>query len=172
MNKLAEHTILRKYHFRANKIVLCIRCQRLLYFVLFILHPCVLFPLSKIASLVLQRNPEVLLSTIFPYSNELFDLQTHVLPNIPKNLNPDLLFRLEATHPILIKYSDNRWKQICNTKFRNKKLLDDECYKEMYYRCLQEDEDKLANFTNRMLRRVCVDSVPKLCRRCVDVEPI
>lgn len=120
----------------------------------FFCKPSFLLPLKRIAELTLSRNPEIFLTMRFPYSNPTFRLEEHVLPNLSNAIKPDLLSMLEKVHPVLIKHTDIRWKQFCDKKFATKKLQEDECYKEMYGRCLQEDRDKLARLTGKIYKKV------------------
>lgn len=113
-----------------------------------------LLPLKRIAELSLSRNPETFLTMRFPYSNPTFRLEEHVLPNLSNAIKPDLLSMLEKVHPVLIKHTDIRWKQFCDKKFATKKLLEDECYKEMYGRCLEADREKLAKLTGKIYKKV------------------
>jgi len=84
-----------------------------------------LLPLKKIASLTLSRNPAAFLTMKLPYSDPMFKLEEHVLPNLNFDAikKPELLADLEKVHPILIKFTDVQWKKFCQKKICSKETF-------------------------------------------------
>ena len=54
---------------------------------------------------------------------------------------------------MLLKHTNSRWKVFVEKKWRGSKLLEDECYREMYFRMGRENEDKLAKFREKFNKK-------------------
>lgn len=60
---------------------------------------------------------------------------------------PDQLFMMEHHNPYLIEDTDELWSLHCNREFKTKRREELETWREMYMRCLDEREAKLAALT-------------------------
>ncbi|CAO1439095.1 unnamed protein product [Diamesa tonsa] len=91
---------------------------------------------------ILQENIDFLETT----GGVPFDILRPVL----ERAKPDQLANIEYYNPYLLEESDVLWEPHCKRKFRTKKRQENEAWREMYERCLIEDEEKLAKLTKNI----------------------
>jgi transcription elongation factor B polypeptide 3 len=91
---------------------------------------------------VLQENIEFLEST----GGVPFDILRPVL----ERAKPEQLCNIEYYNQYLIEESDVLWEPHCKRKFRTRKRLEMESWREMYERCTTEDEEKLSRLTQNI----------------------
>lgn len=94
---------------------------------------------------VLQENIECLETT----GGVPFDILRPVL----ERAKPETLNNIEYYNPYLLEESDVLWEPHCKRKFRIKKRLEMESWREMYERCTREDEEKLNRLTQNIKQR-------------------
>lgn len=73
-----------------------------------------------------------------------------ILKPILERATPDQLFTFEHYNPYLMDDSDMLWQQHCIRKFRGCKRREMETWREMYSRCLNEQEERLNSLTNNI----------------------
>lgn len=73
-----------------------------------------------------------------------------ILRPILERASPDQLFAFEHYNPYLMDDSDILWEQHCMRKFRGCKRQEMETWREMYSRCVAEQEERLNNLTNNI----------------------
>ncbi|CAO1443299.1 unnamed protein product [Diamesa serratosioi] len=73
-----------------------------------------------------------------------------ILRPVLERAKPNQLANIEYYNPYLVEESDVLWEPHCKRKFRTKKREEMEAWREMYERCLIEDEEKLAKLTKNI----------------------
>ncbi|CRK91517.1 CLUMA_CG005178, isoform A [Clunio marinus] len=91
---------------------------------------------------ILQENIEFLTET----GGVPFDILRPVL----EKAKPEQLCNIEYYNPYLLDDSDVLWEPHCKRKFRTKKRLEMESWRDMYERCTREDEEKLNRLTQNI----------------------
>lgn len=91
---------------------------------------------------VLQENIEFLECT----GGVPFDILRPVL----ERAKPEQLCNIEYYNPYLIEESDVLWEPHIKRKFRSRKRLEMESWRDMYDRCTREDEEKLSRLTQNI----------------------
>ncbi|XP_049950525.1 transcription elongation factor B polypeptide 3 [Schistocerca serialis cubense] len=67
---------------------------------------------------------------------------------------PDQLFMLEHYNPYLIEETDELWEFHCKKSFRTKEREEMETWREMYMRCVEEQEAKLKALTSNIQQSI------------------
>ena len=91
---------------------------------------------------VLQENIDFIENT----GGVPFDILRPVL----ERAKPEQLNTIEYHNPYLLDESDVLWEPHCKRKFRTRKRLEMETWREMYERCTTEDEEKLNRLTQNI----------------------
>jgi len=91
---------------------------------------------------VLQENVDFIENT----GGVPFDILRAVL----EKAKPHQLRTIEYYNPYLLDESDTLWEPHCKKKFRMRKRLEMETWREMYERCTTEDEEKLSRLTQNI----------------------
>lgn len=91
---------------------------------------------------VLQENIDYLECT----GGVPFDILKPVL----ERAKPEQLSVIEYYNPYLLEESDVLWEPHCKRKFRTRKRLEMETWRELYERCTREDEIKLSKLTQNI----------------------
>lgn len=73
-----------------------------------------------------------------------------ILKPVLERASPEQLSLFEHFNPYLMDDSDELWQQHCKRKFRAYKRLEMETWREMFYRCQNEQEDRLNKLTNNI----------------------
>lgn len=108
-------------------------------------------PLLELCIRILQKNIDALEYT----GGVPFD----ILKPILDRASAEQLFNFEHYNPYLMDDSDMLWQGHCNRRFKGKKRLEMETWREMFIRCSEEQESKLASLTEN-IKKTQVQSVP------------
>lgn len=73
-----------------------------------------------------------------------------ILKPVIERATPEQLSSFEHFNPYLMDDSDVLWQQHCQRKFKARKRLEMETWREMYYRCLTEQEALLNRLTKNI----------------------
>lgn len=73
-----------------------------------------------------------------------------ILRPILERVSPEQLINFEHFNPYIMDDTDVLWKQHIAHKFRSKKREELESWRDMYFRCLQEQEERLNHLTNNI----------------------
>lgn len=73
-----------------------------------------------------------------------------ILKPVIERATPEQLSSFEHFNPYLMDDSDVLWQQHCQRKFKARKRLEMETWREMYYRCLSEQEALLNRLTKNI----------------------
>lgn len=96
-----------------------------------------------------------------------------ILRPILERATPKQLSVIEHYNPYLMDDSDVLWKQHCAREFRSKQRQEMETWRDMYFRCQTEQEERLNSLTNnikksqsvalpvKQTKLTCIDSVVK-----------
>lgn len=105
-----------------------------------------------------------------------------ILKPVLDRASADQLLTFEHYNSYLMDDSDTLWEQHCKRKFRGQKRREMETWREMYYRCLKEQEAKLNSLTEnikhsqtvavpvRQTKLAYVDSMPKPPRNVIRAQ--
>lgn len=123
---------------------------------------------------VLQKNIDALEYT----GGVPFDILRPIL----ERATPEQLYTFEHFNPYLMDDSDVLWKQHCARKFRSKQRQEMETWREMFFRCTTEQEQRLSNLTNniklsqsvavplKQTKLACIDSMVKPPRNIIKAQ--
>ncbi|GAB0092346.1 Transcription elongation factor B polypeptide 3 [Sergentomyia squamirostris] len=98
--------------------------------------------LHELCIRVLQKNIDALEYT----GGVPYDLLRPVI----ERATPDQLFTFEHFNPYLIEDTDSLWEQHCKRRFKGAKRQEMESWREMYSRCLDEQEARLNSLTQNI----------------------
>lgn len=73
-----------------------------------------------------------------------------ILKPVLERASPEQLAQFEHYNPYLMDDSDCLWQQHCQRKFKAYKRLEMETWREMFYRCMTEQEARLNRLTNNI----------------------
>lgn len=73
-----------------------------------------------------------------------------ILRPVLERASTDQLQNIEYYNPYLLEDSDVLWEPHCKRKFRTRKRLEMESWRELYERCTREDEEKLSRLTQNI----------------------
>lgn len=101
-----------------------------------------------------------------------------ILRPVLERASPDQLYTFEHYNPYLMDDSDVLWQLHCQRKFKAYKRKEMETWREMYARCLNEQEERLNSLTNNIKlsqqvavpvrqTKLCVDNVVKPPRNVI-----
>ncbi|NXE89820.1 ELOA1 protein, partial [Menura novaehollandiae] len=74
-----------------------------------------------------------------------------ILEPVLTRCTPEQLFRIEKCNLTFMKESDHLWKKHCQRDFKNENLLEYESWRDMYWRLLNQREEKLKILTKNIL---------------------
>lgn len=78
------------------------------------------------------------------------DLPFDILRPILERATPEQLAVIENYNPYLMDDSDVLWKSHCSHKFRSKQREEMETWRDMFFRCQQEQEERLNSLKNNI----------------------
>jgi transcription elongation factor B polypeptide 3 len=83
------------------------------------------------------------------------DAPYYLLKQVLQKCNPKQLSRLEKFNPQIMDETDELWEEFCKKEFRGREPDEDEdeCWRELYYRCVKERDDKLKNITKHITHK-------------------
>jgi elongin-A len=73
-----------------------------------------------------------------------------ILKPVLERAKPDQLLNIEYYNPYLLEDTDVLWKPHCQRRWKNKLPLEMETWRDMYERCMREDEEKLSRLTQNI----------------------
>lgn len=91
-----------------------------------------------------------------------------ILRPILERASADQLYTFEHYNPYLMEDSDILWQQHCQRRFKAYKRLEMETWREMYFRCLTEQEERLNNLTEKVKGKQQVAVPMRQTKLCVD----
>ncbi|XP_036595722.1 elongin-A-like [Trichosurus vulpecula] len=78
---------------------------------------------------------------------EVGQVPYNILTPVLERCSPDQLYRIEEYNPIFLEDSDNLWKVHCSRDFRREQPEEFECWREMYLRLRDAQEQRLRHLT-------------------------
>uniref|UniRef100_A0A1L8DH63 Putative rna polymerase ii transcription elongation factor elongin/siii subunit elongin a n=1 Tax=Nyssomyia neivai TaxID=330878 RepID=A0A1L8DH63_9DIPT len=98
--------------------------------------------LHELCIRILQKNIDALEYT----GGVPFD----ILKPVIERASPEQLFNFEHFNPYLMEDTDELWQQHCKRRFKSEKRQEMESWREMYLRCLDEQEARFNNLTQNI----------------------
>lgn len=121
-------------------------------------------------------QPHTLLQTCLRFLQRNIDAIEHagpatsdILRPVLERATPEQLANIEHFNPHFMDDNDVLWKQHCVRKFRSKQRQEMETWRDMYWRCHTEQEERLNSLTNNIKMSQSV-AVPVKQTKLTDID--